>query len=58
MKELCKVLAEAENNGAVSAILFTSDGSSFCRGIDYKALVADKEGAKKALAKEMAGVVK
>lgn len=58
MKEVIDVLEEIEENDAVNVVLFTSNGKSFCQGINYKALTAEKESTKKALAKEMGNTIR
>lgn len=58
MKEICESLNDADDDETVIAVLFTSNGSSFCQGINYKSLLAEKDSTRKSLAKEMANTIK
>lgn len=54
MDTIRMVLSEASEDSECNAVVVTSSGNSFCHGLDYKALICDKEQTRKAIAKELA----
>lgn len=53
LKEVTTVVNNLNGDADCHVILISSSGNSFCHGINYKNLVADKDATRKSVAKEL-----